>query len=198
MSQPDAPQYHPGFPGHRQLQSRTVPWPYASCPDRSRASHARRFGPVLDDSVRVVDGRLDDGGIPRYRDPTSRSYRDGTSHRRGTWFAEFLFDAGVGVTRRITAARLPLPSIAGVFFTHLHSDHTLEYPDLIFTTWNQGRRTPLDIYVPHGLRGMTDAIYEAWKENIDVRTNGLEHLTPGGYRVGVHEISRALCSTAVA
>jgi len=62
----------------------------------------------------------------------------------------------------------------------------------------KGRRTPLDIYGPHGLRGMTDAIYEAWKENIDVRTNGLEHLTPGGYRVGVHEISRALCSTAVA
>jgi ribonuclease BN (tRNA processing enzyme) len=101
----------------------------------------------------------------------------------------FLFDAGVGVTRRLTAAKLPPTSIAGVFFTHLHSDHTLGYPDLILTTWTLGRSTPLEVYGPHGLRPMTDAIYEAWKEDIDIRTNGLEHLTPGGYRVDVHEIS---------
>ena len=101
----------------------------------------------------------------------------------------FLFDAGVGVTRRFTAAHIALPSIAGVFFTHLHSDHTLGYPDLVFTTWTQGRATPLEVYGPHGLQGMTNAIYEAWKEDIDVRTNGLEHLARGGYRVTVHEIS---------
>jgi ribonuclease BN (tRNA processing enzyme) len=101
----------------------------------------------------------------------------------------FLFDAGVGVTRRFTSARLPLPSIAAVFFTHLHSDHTLGYPDLILTTWVQHRTKPLEVYGPHGLSGMTNAIYEAWKEDIDVRTNGLEHLAPNGYRVNVHEIS---------
>jgi len=101
----------------------------------------------------------------------------------------FLFDAGVGVTRQMTAAKLPSPSIAGVFFTHLHSDHTLGYPDLILTTWTFGRHTPLEVYGPHGLTAMTNAIYEAWKEDIDVRTNGLEHNSRGGYRVDTHEIS---------
>jgi len=101
----------------------------------------------------------------------------------------FLFDAGVGVTRRFTAAQIPLPSIAGVFFTHLHSDHTLGYPDLILTTWTMGRRAPLQVYGPHGLAAMTDAIYMAWREDIDVRTNGLEHLPAKGYRVNVHEIA---------
>lgn len=101
----------------------------------------------------------------------------------------FLFDAGVGVTRQFTAAKLPLPSIAGVFFTHLHSDHTLGYPDLIFTTWIRGRHTPLEVYGPHGLTAMTNAIYEAWKEDIDIRTNGLEHNSRAGYRVATHEIS---------
>jgi len=101
----------------------------------------------------------------------------------------FLFDAGVGVTRRFTGARIPLPSIAGVFFTHLHSDHTLGYPDLIFTTWTTGRHAPLQVYGPQGLAAMTDAIYTAWREDIDVRTNGLEHLPATGYRVTVHEIA---------
>lgn len=101
----------------------------------------------------------------------------------------FLFDAGVGVTRRFTSAHLPLPSIAGVFFTHLHSDHTLGYPDLIFTTWTTGRRAPLQVYGPHGLAAMTKAIYTAWHDDIDVRTNGLEHLAANGYRVTVHEIA---------
>jgi ribonuclease BN (tRNA processing enzyme) len=101
----------------------------------------------------------------------------------------FLFDAGVGVTRQFTAARIPLPSIAGVFFTHLHSDHTLGYPDLIFTTWTMGRHTPLEVYGPHGLSAMTNAIYSAWREDVDIRTSGLEHLRAGEYRVTVHEIA---------
>lgn len=101
----------------------------------------------------------------------------------------FLFDAGVGVTRRFTGARIPLPSIAGVFFTHLHSDHTLGYPDLIFTTWTMGRHAPFQVYGPHGLTAMTDAIYDAWRDDIDVRSNGQEHLPPNGYRVTVHEIA---------
>ena len=101
----------------------------------------------------------------------------------------FLFDAGVGVTRRFTSAKIALPSIAGVFFTHLHSDHTLGYPDLIFTTWTMGRRAPLQVYGPHGLAAVTDAIYTAWHDDIDIRTNGLEHLPANGYRVNVHEIA---------
>jgi ribonuclease Z len=36
---------------------------------------------------------------------------------------------------------------------------------------------------------MTNAIYEAWKEDIDIRTNGLERNSPGGYRVATHEIA---------
>jgi len=100
----------------------------------------------------------------------------------------FLFDAGVGVTRRFTAAHIPLPSIGAVFFTHLHSDHTLGYPDLIFTTWTTGRNAPFQVYGPHGLAAMTDAIYTAWREDIAVRTSGLEHLSATGYRVTVHEI----------
>src|SRR6478736_4290971 len=39
----------------------------------------------------------------------------------------FLFDAGLGVMRRMNAAGLPISGPEAVFITHLHSDHTLGY-----------------------------------------------------------------------
>src|SRR5262245_13374103 len=41
----------------------------------------------------------------------------------------FLFDAGPGVMRRLKAANLPINGPEALFITHLHSDHTLGYPD---------------------------------------------------------------------
>jgi ribonuclease BN (tRNA processing enzyme) len=101
----------------------------------------------------------------------------------------FWFDAGAGVMRRATAAKLGIVGPTALFFTHLHSDHTLGYPDVIFTTWVMGRQRPLEVYGPHGLASMTDHIIAAWKDDIDVRTNGLEHETPNGFAVHAHEIS---------
>ena len=40
------------------------------------------------------------------------------------------------------------------FVTHLHSDHTVGYPDLIFDV-GQGRRGALKVYGPEGLEQMT-------------------------------------------
>ncbi len=100
----------------------------------------------------------------------------------------FLVDAGPGVERQLAGANLPINGVTATFITHLHSDHTLGYPDLIFTSWVMGRRTPLQVYGPHGLQKMTDHIIAAWGEDIRVRTEGLEHETPGGYMVDVHEI----------
>ena len=100
----------------------------------------------------------------------------------------FLFDAGPGVERRLAAAHLPINGVTALFITHLHSDHTLGLPDLIFTSWVMGRARPMQAYGPHGLRAMVDDIDAAWSEDIVIRTNGLEHDPPGGWRVNVDEI----------
>ena len=99
----------------------------------------------------------------------------------------FLFDAGAGVMRRMAAAGLSIRGPEAVFITHLHSDHTLGYPDLILTTWVMGRRTPLQAYGPVGLKKMTKHILAAWDEDIHVRIDGLERQTTKGYKVAVHE-----------
>ena len=102
----------------------------------------------------------------------------------------FLFDAGPGIVRQMAAARLPVRGgpVTALFLTHLHSDHTLGLPDLIFTSWVMGRRRPLRIIGPHGTRAMTDHLLAAWVEDIAVRTEGLERAPPGGYGVAVEEV----------
>jgi len=118
------------------------------------------------------------------------------AHAQGPAFAVavgarlFLFDAGAGVMRQMNAAGLPVRNgpITAVFLTHLHSDHTLGLPDVILTSWVMRRTKPLPIYGPPGTAAMTRSILEAWKEDIAIRTQGLEHETPGGQRVEVHEI----------
>ena len=100
----------------------------------------------------------------------------------------FLFDAGVGVMRQIKAAGFSISGPEAVFITHLHSDHTLGYADLILTSWVMRRRTPLKVYGPPGLRKMTDRLLSAFAEDIRIRTEGLEREIPGAYKVDVHEI----------
>lgn len=100
----------------------------------------------------------------------------------------FLFDAGAGVMRRLNAAKLPLSGPEAVFITHLHSDHTLGYADLILTSWIMRRAKPFPVYGPRGLQRMTNHLLAAFTEDIEIRTSGLEHEVSGGYRVNVQEI----------
>jgi ribonuclease BN (tRNA processing enzyme) len=92
----------------------------------------------------------------------------------------YLVDVGPGIVRRAAAAfekgvtALAPDKLITAFITHLHSDHTVGLPDLIFTTWVQGRRVPLKVYGPEGLQSMTTHIMAAWQADIDIRTKGME------------------------
>ena len=101
----------------------------------------------------------------------------------------FLVDAGSGVTRQLAAAGFPrIKDVEATFLTHLHSDHTLGYPDLVFTTWIMGRRSPLIVFGPSGLKRMTARLMEAWREDIDLRITGLERETRQWLAVDAREI----------
>jgi ribonuclease Z len=100
----------------------------------------------------------------------------------------FIIDAGAGVERRLSAAGLSNGDFEAVFFTHLHSDHVLGYPDLIFTSWLFGRSTPLRVYGPRGIQPMTNHLIAAFAEDIDTRTHGLEQNTRNGYRVRARDV----------
>ena len=63
------------------------------------------------------------------------------------------------------------------FLTHLHSDHTAGYPDLLLTPWVFGRKQ-LDVYGPEGTEEMTQYLLMAYRRDIENRTNGMERAGP--------------------
>jgi ribonuclease Z len=111
----------------------------------------------------------------------------------------YLVDFGAGVVRRAKSAvvdrgvaALDPVKLRVVFVTHLHSDHTVGYPDLILTPWVLGRRVPLEVYGPHGLKAMTEHVLAAYSEDFAARTRDRELYTvgafPEGHAVNTHEI----------
>jgi uncharacterized protein len=70
----------------------------------------------------------------------------------------YLVDFGPGVVRRAEAAALKPGNFKVAFMTHLHSDHTAGYSDLILGGWTSGRTDPLEVYGPTGLQSMTEHI----------------------------------------
>ena len=106
----------------------------------------------------------------------------------------YLVDAGPGVVRRAQAAvdngikGLAVASLQTAFITHLHSDHTVGLPDLIFTSWVQGRHVPLQLYGPPGISEMAKHILLAWQADIDIRTKGLERRDGTGATVEAHDV----------
>lgn len=107
----------------------------------------------------------------------------------------YLVDFGPGVVRRAAQARrdrgieaLAVRNLKIAFLTHLHSDHTAGYPDLILTPWVLEREEPLEVYGPPGLAAMTGHILSAYNEDIELRLNGLEPTSSPGWQVNVHEV----------
>jgi len=100
----------------------------------------------------------------------------------------YIVDAGPGVVRRAAQAGIGMDQLTRVFITHLHSDHTVGLPDLIFTPAVTGRREPLEIYGPPGLRPMVSHIMKAWTKDMQIRLHGLEPAVKEAYIVHTHEI----------
>lgn len=104
----------------------------------------------------------------------------------------FIVDAGRAVVMRLSALQQPMPSIAAVFLTHLHSDHTSGLPDLFNTSWVMGRKEPLQIYGPHGTRKMVEGLLKFYAEDIHIRRDLVEKLDPKGAKIDVHVVNQGV------
>ncbi len=118
----------------------------------------------------------------------------------------YLFDAGTGVVRRAaaagrngvkgfaarTVAAQPSPRFERLFLTHLHSDHTLGLPDVIFSPWIQGRVAPLDIYGPPGTRRLVSGILDGNAEDIAERVASSGGPSANGWKAVVHEVAEGI------
>ena len=113
----------------------------------------------------------------------------------------YIVDFGPGIVRQAAALSsnrggpfdsLNPKNLKVVFLTHLHSDHTTGYPDLILTPWVLERSDPLKVFGPKGIKNMTTKILEAYKADIDYRIDGLEPANESGWKVEAVEVNEGI------
>ena len=80
-----------------------------------------------------------------------------------------VLDCGMGVSHQLVAAGVALQSLKYILISHLHSDHTLEYGNLIYNAWATGLKTPVKTFGPQGLDAMTKGYWEANRFDIETR-----------------------------
>jgi ribonuclease BN (tRNA processing enzyme) len=104
----------------------------------------------------------------------------------------YIVDCGPGVIRRAAQAGIQMKQINRLFVTHLHSDHTVGLPDLIFTPAVTGRLDALEIYGPPGMKAMTSHVLQAYKEDMRIRLHGMEPAVAKAYVVHAHDSKAGL------
>jgi ribonuclease Z len=105
---------------------------------------------------------------------------------------KLIFDVGRGAIQRLTQIKVSPKDITGVFFTHLHSDHTVGFPDLWLTGWVNGRRVvPLKVWGPKGTEKMMSFLEMAFDYDIKIRLYD-DHVPPEGVALEAKDISEGV------
>ena len=81
----------------------------------------------------------------------------------------FVIDCGMGVSRQLASAGVPLASVKYILISHHHSDHNLEYGNLVYNAWVAGLSTPIHSFGPKGLEAMTRTYWELNKFDVETR-----------------------------
>jgi ribonuclease BN (tRNA processing enzyme) len=102
----------------------------------------------------------------------------------------YVVDCGYGATRQMISANIPLRNLRYIFITHHHSDHNLEYGNLMYNAWAWGFKGRIDTYGPPPIEKITKLFFEmnAYDINIRIPDEGRPPLVP---MVQPHEFSKA-------
>lgn len=100
-----------------------------------------------------------------------------------------LFDCGSGVTQRLVQAGTTGAEIDALFLTHLHSDHVVDFHQLLVSSWHQGRDRPWKVFGPPGTIGFVERSAALWKPELDIRVKHEKRPSVAGLDVEVKEFA---------
>jgi ribonuclease BN (tRNA processing enzyme) len=81
----------------------------------------------------------------------------------------YLIDCGYGTARQLVRAGVALQDVRHIFFTHMHSDHNLDYGSVVYSAWATGLKSVVDVYGMPPLKEMTEAFMQMMRFDIDTR-----------------------------
>lgn len=109
---------------------------------------------------------------------------------------KLLFDAGRGSSMRLLQLGIEAGEINKMFFTHLHHDHTIGFPDILITgsvpiPGMGGRQEALQVWGPSGTQNMIDGFYQAYEKDLTNRQS-VAKSKASGLDTDVHEFEEGV------
>ena len=86
--------------------------------------------------------------------------RFGPANLVSTSKTNILVDCGSGVTQRLEEIKVSSANIDALVLTHLHSDHVIDFYQLIISSWHSYRTKPWKIYGPKGTKKFVKKIMD--------------------------------------
>jgi ribonuclease BN (tRNA processing enzyme) len=115
--------------------------------------------PVVDSTVLTLIGTQGGPGVT--------IQRAGESSLLTVRGKNYLIDAGIGASRRLAEAKVPLANLSVVFITHLHNDHTADLPGMM--ALYASRQHPLEIIGPPRTADFVTAVRAILRFNEEIR-----------------------------
>ena len=100
-----------------------------------------------------------------------------------------LIDCGSGVTQRLKQSEVSTASIEALILTHLHSDHVVDFYQLIISSWHSYRTKPWKIYGPKGTKKFLTKIMTAWREERNLRINYESRSSTEAFKLDIVEFA---------
>jgi ribonuclease Z len=102
-----------------------------------------------------------------------------------------LMDCGEGSQRQIMVSPFSFMKIRTILITHLHGDHVFGLPGLLQTMSLSGRRDPVTVYGPPGIRNCVDAFMKATEGDTVyplevIEVSGGERIESGSTTISVY------------
>ncbi len=101
--------------------------------------------------------------------------------------AKILVDCGSGITQRLHQLKVSTADIDALLFTHLHSDHAVDFYQLIISSWHSYRIKPWKIYGPKGTKKFVSKIMDAWADERKLRISYEARASVKAFQIDVIE-----------
>jgi ribonuclease BN (tRNA processing enzyme) len=101
----------------------------------------------------------------------------------------YVVDCGEGVGHQLVFANVPLRNLRYIFITHHHSDHNLDYGNLMYNAWVSGFKGRIDTYGPPPIEKITNLFLEMNAYDINIRILD-EGRSPLKAMIRTHEFSK--------
>lgn len=108
-----------------------------------------------------------------------------------------LIDCGEGTQHQLLHTSLSLNDLLAVFITHVHGDHCYGLPGLLASAGMSGRRSPLQIIAPIGIKAWFDATQQHTQLHLPFEVHFIETEALQEWRIGNVEVSAIALSHRV-